>query len=114
LSKANSTRKAGSEAATFSAATFSVIHEHRFGSCRGNLKISGDAIVYETPNSSRHSFAFRTKDITGTELAETLRIRFREETYRFKSGSAKNKQENRAELVALDQKVTRARALEIR
>jgi len=108
-SKANSIQKARSEAATFS-----VIHEHRFGRCRGNLKISADAIVYESSSGSQHAFDFKTKNITGTELGDTLRISFGQETYRFKSGSAKNKQENRAELVALDQKVTRARALEIR
>jgi len=107
-SKANSIQKALSEVATFS-----VIHEHRFGSCRGDLKITRDSIVYESSSGSHHSFDFKTKNITGTELGDTLRISFGQEAYRFKSGSAKNKQENRAELVALDQKVTRARAFEI-
>jgi len=90
---------------------YSVIHEHFLGSCRGNLKVSGESIVFEPSEDSRHGFVFKLTDIVGTELGDTLKIKFKHDTYRFKAASfARNKGDNGSKLAAIDQRLTRVRA----
>jgi hypothetical protein len=90
---------------------YSVIHEHFLGSCRGNLKVSGESIAFEPSEDSRHRFAFKLTDIVGTELGDTLKVKFKHDTYRFKATSfARNKGDNRSKLAAIDQRLTKVRA----
>ena len=88
-----------------------MIHEHFLGSCRGNLKVSGESIAFEPSEDSRHRFAFKLTDIVGTELGDTWKVKFKHDTYRFKATSfARNKGDNRSKLAAIDQRLTKVRA----
>lgn len=89
---------------------YAVIHDHLVGSCRGNLKISGEAIVFEPAEETRHGFVFKLTDIIGTERGDTLKIKFKHDIYRFKARFAKDKGDNRSKLAAIDQRLTRVRA----
>lgn len=90
---------------------YSVIHEHFLGSCRGNLKVGAESIVFEPSENSRHGFVFKLTDIVGTELGDNLKVKFRHDTYRFKAASsARNKGDNRSKLAAIDQRLTKVRA----
>jgi len=88
---------------------YSVIHVHFLGSCRGRLRISRESIVYEPSEDKRHGFLFKLTDIVGTELGDTLKIKCKNETYRFKAGST-DKGDNRSKLTAIDQRLTKVRA----
>lgn len=88
---------------------YSVIHVHFLGSCRGRLTISRQSIAYEPSEDKRHGFLFKLTDIVGTELGDTLKIKCKNETYRFKAGSTE-KGGNRAKLAAIDQRLTKVRA----
>ena len=89
---------------------YDVIHDHVMGNCRGQLKINRGSIVFAAAESTRHAFAFKLTDIVGTERGDTLKIKFRHNTYRFKTRYAKDKRENQSTLAAIDQKLSKARA----
>jgi len=87
-----------------------VIHEHALGSCRGRLTVTGESIDFLPEPGSKDAFSARLEDIMGTELGDRLKIKFRSKTYRFKSGLAGDKAENRAKLTAIYQQLIKLRA----
>jgi len=91
------------------ALSYSVIHDHFLGGCSGNLRISRELIVF-APENTGHGFIFKPTDIIGTELGDTLKVRFKDDMYRFKARFARDKEDNRSKLAAIDQRLTRVRA----
>ena len=89
---------------------YAVIHDHVMGSCRGELKINRESIVFAPGEDTRHAFAFKLTDIIGTERGDTLKIKFKHNTYRFKARYARDKRDNQSTLAAIDQKLSKARA----
>ena len=88
---------------------YEVIHDHRIGSCRGQLIINHGSIAFAPAQATRHAFAWKLTDIIGTERADTLKIKFKHDTYRFKATLARDKADNQAKLAAIDQALTRGR-----
>ncbi len=77
---------------------FPVVHEHRFGSCRGQLHISSRSIRYLPFEDSGDGFKHSPSDILGIELDHKLKMRFADRTYRFTANSSESKQANLTEL----------------
>ena len=90
--------------------TYTVIHDHLLKSCHGLLRINHDSIVFEPSHDKKHAFARKLSDIVGTERGETLKIRFLDQTYRFKTGSAKDGKDNLSYLRKIDQRLAQLRA----
>jgi len=87
--------------------TYTVIHDHLIGSCRGTLRFTGHSISYVPSGDNRHAFAFKLTDIVGTERGDTLKIKFKQDSYRFKTRFDKAK--NRSTVATIDQQLARAR-----
>lgn len=77
---------------------YPVVHEHRFGSCKGQLHISRRSIRYLPFEDSGDAFKYSPSDIIGIELDGKLKMRFADRTYRFTGNSSESKQANLAEL----------------
>jgi hypothetical protein len=92
------------------ALSYPVIHDHVLGSCTGSLRLDSKSIAFLPAADSKDGFNFRLADITGTELGDKLKIRFNNKIYRFKAGSARNKEDNRSRLNAIYQQLARLRA----
>ena len=90
--------------------TYTVIHDHLIGSCRGKLKIGDGLILFKPSEDSQHGFALKLTDIIGTELSDVLKIKFKHAVYRFKARFARDQQDNQSMLATIDQRLTRARA----
>jgi hypothetical protein len=101
----NPVRKLSSETLVYE-----VIHDHLVGSCRGKLKITGESIIFDPSENSRHGFVFKLTDIIGTERGDALKIKFAHNIYRFKARFARDKRENQSTLALIDQRLMRARA----
>jgi len=89
---------------------YAVVHDHVMGSCWGQLKINRGSIVFASGDDTRHAFAFKLTDIIGTERGDTLKIKFKHNTYRFKARYARDKRDNQSTLAAIDQQLSKARA----
>jgi len=89
--------------------TYPVIHEHLFGNCQGELRISRQSVAYVPLNNPKDKFNYPFTDILNLELSDTLKIEFRNRTYRFKASPAKNKKSNRATLKAIHQQLAKTR-----
>ena len=72
--------------------------------------MTGESIDFLPEPGSKDAFSARLEDIMGTELGDRLKIKFRSKTYRFKSGLAGDKAENRAKLTAIYQQLIKLRA----
>ena len=88
---------------------YPVVHEHRFGSCRGQLKLSRNYITFLSFEDSGDSFKHSPKEIIELEFDRTLKIKFAERTYRFTSNSARSKQDNRSKLKRIYQQLIKLR-----
>jgi hypothetical protein len=77
---------------------FPVVHEHRLGSCKGQLQISSRIIRYLPFENSGDAFKHSPSDIIEIELDHKLKMRFADRTYRFEANSSESKQANLAEL----------------
>ena len=77
---------------------YPVVHEHRFGSCKGQLHISSRSIRYLPFEDSGDAFKYSPSDIIGIELDHKLKMKFADRTYRFTANSSESKQANLAEL----------------
>jgi EAL domain-containing protein (putative c-di-GMP-specific phosphodiesterase class I) len=88
---------------------YAVVHDHVMGSCWGQLKINRGSIVFAPGDDTRHAFAFKLTDIIGTERGDTLKIKFKQNTYRFKARYARDKRDNQSTLAAIDQQLSKAR-----
>ena len=75
-----------------------MVHEHRLGSCKGQLHLSSTSIAYLPFENSGDAFKHSPADIIEIELDRTLKIRFIERTYRFAAHSAGGKRINQATL----------------
>ncbi|MFN8008321.1 MAG: hypothetical protein U0V70_15110 [Terriglobia bacterium] len=77
---------------------FAVTHEHRFGSCHGELKLSPRFIRFVAMDGSGDGFQRSPNDILGVELERWVKIKFDDRTYRFKPLSARGPLEERLKL----------------
>jgi len=84
---------------------YPVIHNHRFGNCRGEIRISRESVAFVPFENSGDGFKHQPADILEIELDNTLKIQFIDRTYRFKPGSAGGKRTNRARLKQLYQQL---------
>ena len=89
------------------ATAYSVIHNHVIGSCRGKLILSGETIVYEPEEDSKDGFQANLVEVTGDKMGDTLKIRFKDKTYRFRSDLHRSKQNSKNELNALYRIITK-------
>lgn len=89
---------------------YAVVHDHVLGSCWGQLKINRGSIVFAPGEDTRHAFTFKLTHIIGTERGDTLKIKFKHNTFRFKARYARDKRDNQSTLAAIDQQLSKARA----
>jgi diguanylate cyclase (GGDEF)-like protein/PAS domain S-box-containing protein len=83
-----------------------VIHIHALGSCRGVLKMSPDNLSF-IPEKEKDSFTFTYSDCSCIVSKDRLEIKCGSRTYRFKSATARNKEENLADLRDVVETVSR-------
>lgn len=77
---------------------YPVVHEHRLGSCKGQLHLSSNSIAYLPFENSGDAFKHSPVDIIEIELDHKLKIRFVDRTYRFSANSGGSKRNNQAKL----------------
>ena len=85
--------------------SYSVVHEHLLGSCKGTLKISGEILSFES--DEKHDFVFTYSEFTCALNNDKLTIKASDKTYRFKSATARSKEENRSQLQEIFQSISR-------
>jgi hypothetical protein len=88
---------------------FPVVHEHRLGSCKGQLQISSRMIRYLPFENSGDAFKHSPSDIIEIELDHKLKMRFADRTYRFSANSSESKQANQVELNRIYRKLIKFR-----
>jgi hypothetical protein len=94
---------ASGEAAPISLTSLRVIHQHRLGSCRGQLVVSRDGVAYVPEDDGQGKDGFRLKytqfldELSGA----SLRITSNDRDYRFKvAASSGHDREQLEQLVA--------------
>ncbi len=79
---------------------FSVIHRHLVGNCKGVLEISGDTLSFIS-EKLKDGFELKYDEFTSSISDDYLIIKSGSKTYRFKSATAANKDDNRSELQSM-------------
>ncbi len=77
--------------------TFAVVHDHVFGSCRGDLRVSRDAVTFVS-DKEKDSFSLKYHEFFCTLSKDNLVIKSASQTYRFKLATARNGDENQSRL----------------
>lgn len=85
--------------------SFPVAHQHFLGSCKGILKISPDALSF-IPEKGDDGFAFKFSEFSRAASDDELTIKSGSKTYRFESTAAGSKDEKRAELREITQRIS--------
>ena len=80
---------------------YPVIHDHFIGSCRGKLTLRSSSISFSPLKGTKHAFDFGLTEIVDTELGESLKIKTRDKTYRFKGLPNGSVEGNRAGITAI-------------
>jgi diguanylate cyclase (GGDEF)-like protein/PAS domain S-box-containing protein len=88
--------------------TYPVVHSHLLGSCKGILKLSETGISY-IPENGNDGFTFKSHEYLCAIAEDRLVIKSGTKTYRFKSATARTKEENKAELQKILQTVANSR-----
>jgi diguanylate cyclase (GGDEF)-like protein len=86
--------------------TYTVIHNHLLGSCKGILTITGDNISY-VPEKGKDGLDLKLSDFTYTSNDEQLTIKAGSQKYRFKSGAA-SKEERHSQISEISETLSRA------
>jgi len=67
--------------------SYSVIHEHKFGSCSGRLRMNAHVLSFVPSGDSFHGFTEPLRNIMVTETGETLKVRLDGKSYEFQANS---------------------------
>lgn len=67
--------------------SYPVIHEHRFGSCNGRLRLNGHVLSFVSSGDSSHTFTEALRNVRVTEAGEILKVRLDGRTYQFRPNS---------------------------
>lgn len=89
--------------------SFSVVHLHRMGSCRGRLTVSRDGVEF-VPDHGNDAFVLTHTEFLHTVERVTLTIRASNRTYRFEAGGAAARHEKEAELTRIGETISRFRS----
>ena len=84
-------------AAVTTPASVRVVHQHRLGSCRGLLVVSGDAVTFrpdEHDGDGQHGFSLRHGQFLHDLGRDNLTIRSNDKVYRFKPADATDTGDN--------------------
>jgi diguanylate cyclase (GGDEF)-like protein len=84
--------------------TFSVVHDHRLGSCKGILTITQDEISY-APEKGKDSFNAKHSSFTYILAGDRLSILFNSREFRFKS-AASTKEQRQSQLLKIYQNLS--------
>ena len=90
-------QKASKNKLTPAAYTYPVIHDHRLGSCRGVLKITGKGISFFSENG-KDSFDLKYSECSSALEGDQLTIKAASKTFHFKSATARTREENQSTL----------------
>jgi diguanylate cyclase (GGDEF)-like protein/PAS domain S-box-containing protein len=73
--------------------SFPVVHQHAFGSCRGQLSVSASGVSYQ-PEKGTHAFTLEYGLFLSSLADDKLTIKSEDRVYRFKSADASGQDEN--------------------
>jgi hypothetical protein len=85
--------------------TYTVTHDHFFGSCRGLLRFNSYVITFEPIGESNHRFSSSLTEIRLSEPGSRLKIVVGRRTYRFESDSGTSGEDKRQKLRAIYQAI---------
>lgn len=88
--------------------SYSVLHNHLLGSCQGILKISQNSLSFVS-EKEKDSFDLKYSECSYLLEDDQLTIKAGPKTYHFKSAAANSKEENRSQLRAIVQSISRLR-----
>ncbi len=74
---------------------YPVMHEHRFGSCNGKLRMNAHVLSFVVSGDSSHGFTEPLRKVMVTEAGETLKVRLDDKTYQFQPNSNKESPSSR-------------------
>jgi hypothetical protein len=80
---------------------YPVIHQHRFGTCTGRLRMNAYALSFVPSGDSEDGLTVPLKQINVAGTGETLRIELNGETYRFRANSPQGASGNKEAFRAL-------------
>ena len=90
--------------------TLPVIHDHTLGSCRGVLKVAPEGMSF-VPEKEKDSLACSYSECSWSLSKDRLVIKSGSRTYRFKSATARSKEENLSLLRAVVEAMTSRAAM---
>jgi hypothetical protein len=82
-----------------------VIHRHFVGSCRGVLTLKGEEISFEPVGSSDEGFIRPYREIEKIEAGKSLKIQFKNKTFRFELADVSDEMDNRQKLVQISRQI---------
>jgi diguanylate cyclase (GGDEF)-like protein len=77
--------------------SFEVIHDHVIGNCRGVLRLTVNTIAY-IPEKGKDGFEYGYDRCTCALISDNLVVKSGEKTYRFKSATSANPEDNQGRL----------------
>jgi tetratricopeptide (TPR) repeat protein len=87
------------------AQSFNVIHHHFVGSCRGDLTLKEGEISFSPAGSSDDGFIRPYSEIEKIETGKSLKIQFKNKTFRFELADISNEMDNRQKLVQISRRI---------
>ncbi len=83
------------------AQSLNVIHHHFVGSCRGVLTLKGEEISFSPAGNSDEGFIRPYREIEKIETGKSLKIQFKNKTFRFELADSSDEMDNRQKLVQI-------------
>jgi tetratricopeptide (TPR) repeat protein len=72
--------------------SYSVTHLHRFGSCRGRLRMNGYVVSYIPVEDSPDGFSEKLKDVSVLDAGDELKLKVQDKSYRFQLNTGQGKE----------------------
>ena len=91
--------------------SFSMVHKHALGGCRGQLTVSSLGVAYvpdKESDKAKDAFLFKFGEFLSAVSGDELTVKSQARTYRFKAADVRGKDENLARLREIAGRMSRA------
>jgi len=86
------------------------MHDHRIGGCKGVLTITREGISFASERD-KDSFDMKLSEFSFDLGSDQLTIRSGSKNFRFKSATARTKEENRSQLMIISQNISKLKTV---
>ncbi len=72
--------------------SYTVTHQHKFGNCRGRLRMNGYVVSYVPAEDTGDGFSEKLKDVTVLDAGDEVKLKVKDKSYRFQLSAGQGKE----------------------